>query len=160
MNKNLNLVEILKNVPIGTKLYSPLFGQVEFIGIDTTSVAQIMVQKQSSIDEEFVSRTLFYADGRYYEEYFESECLLFPSKDQRDWNKFKAPIPDKALVWCWDEAWKSVRTLRFYDAVNDTVFNIKGERNYDNPLIGYDYYERFQGEEPEWVIEARNNLKG
>ena len=30
MNENLNLMEILKNCPEGTKLYSPIIGEVEF----------------------------------------------------------------------------------------------------------------------------------
>ena len=30
MNENLNLVEILKDCPEGTKLYSPIIGEVEF----------------------------------------------------------------------------------------------------------------------------------
>ena len=30
MNENLNLVEILKDCPKGTKLYSPIFGEVKF----------------------------------------------------------------------------------------------------------------------------------
>ena len=33
MNENLNLVEVLKDCPEGTKLYSTIFGEVEFGGI-------------------------------------------------------------------------------------------------------------------------------
>ena len=33
----------------------------------------------------------FTGDGKYYLEYG-GECVLFPSKDQRDWSKFKAPV--------------------------------------------------------------------
>lgn len=39
----------------------------------------------------------FYKDGRYYRSYFNGECLLFPSKDKRNWDdvyflKDKAPV--------------------------------------------------------------------
>ena len=34
MNENLNLVEILKDCPEGTKLYSTVFGEVEFESIN------------------------------------------------------------------------------------------------------------------------------
>ena len=39
----------------------------------------------------------FYKDGRYYRSYSNGECLLFPSKDKRDWDnvcflKDKAPV--------------------------------------------------------------------
>ena len=36
MNENLNLVEILKDCPNGTKLYSSVFGEVELDHIDTS----------------------------------------------------------------------------------------------------------------------------
>ena len=44
MNENLNLVEILQDCPIGTMLYSPIFGQAEFVGINTMSVSRIEVK--------------------------------------------------------------------------------------------------------------------
>ena len=34
MNENINLVEILKDCPKGTKLYSTVYGDVEFDGIN------------------------------------------------------------------------------------------------------------------------------
>lgn len=37
MNENLNLVEILKDCPRGTKLYSTVYGDVEFYKIDLDS---------------------------------------------------------------------------------------------------------------------------
>ena len=41
MNENLNLVEILKDCPEGTKLYSPVFGEVEFESIQWCKVSNI-----------------------------------------------------------------------------------------------------------------------
>lgn len=41
MNENINLVEILKDCPKGTKLYSPIFGEVEFLGIKKDSPFQL-----------------------------------------------------------------------------------------------------------------------
>lgn len=156
MDNKLNLIELLKDVPKGTKFYSPMTGELTFINIFRPSNDSCYVEllRPSGVNMFFDSR------GRYFTDAPDGECLLFPSKDKRNWDDFKPPIPDKALVWCWNEDWKSVRSLRFYDAVNDSVFNTQGGRNYDNRLIGYDHYERFQGKEPEWVEEARNNLKG
>lgn len=34
MNKNLNLAEILKDAPKGTKLWSPLCGECELVAVD------------------------------------------------------------------------------------------------------------------------------
>ena len=38
MNENLNLVEILKDCPKGTKLWSPVWGRVTFETIDALTV--------------------------------------------------------------------------------------------------------------------------
>lgn len=85
MNENLNLVEILKDCPEGTKLYSPVFGEVEFESINDI-IGPIIVTTNTGNAE------CFTADGKMYT-YYNGECLLFPSKDQRDWSKFKPKQP-------------------------------------------------------------------
>ena len=85
MDKNINLIEILKDCPAGTKLYSPIFGEVTFMKIYKDNTFSIMVITSG---DEIVH---FSAKGQYYQSYDDSECLLFPSKDQRDWRKFSAP---------------------------------------------------------------------
>lgn len=77
-NQELNLVELLKDCPKGTKLYSPLFGEVEIRSID--DVIRITTNRSEV--------SMFYKNGQYYD-YPNTECLLFPSKDQRDWNVWK-----------------------------------------------------------------------
>lgn len=86
MNENLNLYTILKNVPKGTKLYSPLFGEVEFYKFDNGNFPVV------TLDTQRFERS-FCINGKYYEkdDFPDAECMLFPSKDQRDWSKFKAP---------------------------------------------------------------------
>ena len=86
MNENLNLVEILKDCPKGTKLYSPALGEVEFAGIDYCyRTYPIMVKTK---DGTFC----FTKQGKLCD-IKESECLLFPSKEQRDWSNFKLKKP-------------------------------------------------------------------
>ena len=85
MNENLNLIKILKNCPKGTKLYSIIFGEVEFEKIKEKSNYPIVC-----ITTDGVPNCDITADGRYYEDW-DGECTLFPSKDQRDWDKFTAP---------------------------------------------------------------------
>ena len=85
MNENLNLVEILKDCPEGTKLYSPVFGEVEFESINDI-IGPIVVTTNTGNAE------CFTADGKMHT-YYNGECLLFPSKDQRDWSKFKIKKP-------------------------------------------------------------------
>ena len=84
MNENLNLIEILKDCPQGTKLYSTVFGDVEFDRIDTILSHPIVV-RIGRIEDDHTET--FAADGRLYS-YHNGECVLFPSKEERDWSKF------------------------------------------------------------------------
>ena len=84
MNENINLTKILKNCPKGTKLYSLVSGEVYFSHIDKKVPDLIVVSLENGFDECYSS------DGRF-NYYFNGECVLFPSKEQRDWSKFTAP---------------------------------------------------------------------
>lgn len=82
MENKINIAKILKDFPKGTKLYSPIYDKVELLGVNIYSVYSIMTA--TSID-----RTgIFTSDGRLYEKYPTAECLLFPSREMRDWTKF------------------------------------------------------------------------
>lgn len=87
MNENLNLVEILKDCPKGTKLYSTVFGEVEFKSIEYCEYPINVFYNVKTRVLSFTKEGLFYSDG------VDGECMLFPSKDQRDWSKFKPNQP-------------------------------------------------------------------
>ena len=86
MNENLNLGKILKYCPKGTKLYSPALGEVDFAAINNNDRTYPIIVKTK--DGTFC----FTKQGKLYD-IEQSECLLFPSKDQRDWSKFKIKKP-------------------------------------------------------------------
>lgn len=77
METKINIAEILKNVPMGTKLYSPLFGNVYLIYIGEMFIT---VRHHSTTAN-------FYHNGRLYN-YEGTEPMLFPSREMRDWSKF------------------------------------------------------------------------
>ena len=88
MNENLNLAEILKDCPKGTKLYSTIYGDVELVKVylkDDEYPIEIEIGEGG--DTTYVAN-----DGRLLGD-FPGECTLFPSKDQRDWSKFKVKKP-------------------------------------------------------------------
>lgn len=88
MNENLNLVEILKYCPEGTKLYSTVYGDVELVRVyldDNTYPIEIKINEGS--DMIYITN-----DGRLFDD-FRGECTLFPSKEQRDWSKFNVKKP-------------------------------------------------------------------
>ena len=85
MNENIDLTEILKDCPKGTKLYSTIYGVVKFDEIDEFDKTYPISFKVTA--DSFSTVT---SDGRRFGD-FDGECTLFPSKEQRDWSKFKAP---------------------------------------------------------------------
>lgn len=77
METEINIVEIIKDKPANTKLYSPLFSEVFFSHVSGGYIAV----------EHHGGTSLFLSSGRFYD-YDGSEPLLFPSKEMRDWSKF------------------------------------------------------------------------
>ena len=87
MNENIDLTKILKYCPEGTKLYSTIHGEVTIItSNDTSQYYPISVRLNDKTVEVFTS------EGKLLNE-FDGECILFPSRDQRDWSKFKPKEP-------------------------------------------------------------------
>lgn len=83
MNENIDLTKILKDCPKGTKLYCPMLGEVYFKEIRSDDEYSIITIKGCH-------SATFTEEGFYYA-VADGECLLFPSKEQRDWSKFTAP---------------------------------------------------------------------
>ena len=82
----MDLTKILKDCPAGTKLYSTIFGDVKFSHIFKDSDCPIVLHTYKG-GVTFVTK-----HGRLNIDYEnEGECVLFPSKEQRDWSKFTAP---------------------------------------------------------------------
>lgn len=113
MNENINLIDILKDASIGTKLWPPICGECELSEVDITSEDYPILVECKDDDVSFRS------DGRYAN-YPKGECMLFPSKENRDWSTFKVPQkhkhfeafqkvlyksynnPNKELIWTAD----------------------------------------------------------
>ena len=82
MNENIDLTKILKNCPRGFKLYSAVHGEVTFLSIEDGEYPIGVLLNNDC--------TAYYSSsGKAFTSY--GECVLFPSKDQRDWSKFTAP---------------------------------------------------------------------
>ena len=62
---------------------------------------------------------------------------------------------DGQLVWCWDRDCSHYRELRFYDAKNKSTYYSSGKR------LGFNYnkYAPFEGNYPDWALEAFQTLK-
>ena len=86
MNENIDLTKILKDCPKGWKLYSSVYGDVSFQGIGDLVYPIQVSNKRAGV-------VLLSEKGRFL--IGVGECILFPSKDQRDWSKFTAPWYEK-----------------------------------------------------------------
>lgn len=132
MNENINLVEILKDCPEGVKLYSTIYGEEHFSHINKDSSYPIRTFEHS-----------YSLDGKLYNHY-EGECILFPSKDQRDWSKFKTSIKkwspaklqpfDKILVRDFDDSYWYIDLFGF---INKESTSVAGCSNYWDTAIPY-----------------------
>ena len=114
MNDNLDLTKILEGCPKGTKFYSTLFGEVEFVGISDGRIivncVRINRRSMFNVAGKYEMSELRYSDD-WGNHLHSDECLLFPSKDQRNWSKFER---------FWDKPKKEkfdVNTLQPFDKV-------------------------------------------
>lgn len=104
-NENLNLVEVLKKVPKGTKLWSPVIGECEFVGI--VKIYSNPIRCRNVGDE---SAYWYFTSNGCFLNCEGAECVLFPSKENRDWGTFKVPKAhkhfepfEKVLIRTWSE---------------------------------------------------------
>lgn len=84
MNENIDLTKILKDCPKGWEFHSSIYGKVYFEEMRKDEEYPVVALRSNRMYASF-SRV-----GKYDNEP-DSECCLFPSKEQRDWNKFAAP---------------------------------------------------------------------
>lgn len=82
----MDLVEILKDVPKGTKLWSSTFGELELIEVKLGGYQYPIRCKVCYSTSP--SEASFTKDGKYMSN-FDSECVLFPSRNCRDWGAFQ-----------------------------------------------------------------------
>ena len=94
----INIAELLKDAPKGMKLYSPLFGEVEYCYIGGTDRRIWVCTKASMRMFSKDGRYCFTHDGNTIES---TECLLFPSKECHTWKGWKPPIKSKFKVGDW-----------------------------------------------------------
>ena len=123
MNENIDLTKILKNCPVGTKLYSPIYGEIYFEEMRSNGKYPIITITKSIYAATFTKEGFYYADE-------DGECILFPSKEQRDWNKFTAP-------WYKKEKFDP-KTLNSFDRVL--------VRNYKTTKWRCEHFSHFDGD--------------
>ena len=129
MNENLDLTKILEGCPKGIDFYHTVYGTVLFNSIDLDSEYPIRFIVGKNQVNSVTKSGLAISD-------YKGECILFPSKDQRDWSKFerfwdkpkvekfnpKTLKPfDKVLVSDGDCYWKADLFSHIYDDITGVI---------------------------------------
>ena len=137
MNKNLNLVKILKDAPKGTKLWSPICGECEFIEVsDHAKYFRIVCNSDARY-------WAFLPDGKFAPK---GECMLFPSKENRDWSTFKVSEghkhfePFQRVLCAFDygyEIW-AADVYSHYDESTGKHILVSGYVANDNELVPFE----------------------
>lgn len=114
MNGNIDLTKILKDCPEGTTFWSDNYGIVQFkciIKSYTDPINYPILVKRTD------GHNVYYTKEGWHDISFPASCLLWPSKDCRDWNRFTAP-------WYKKEKFDP-KTLKPFDRVlaRDTSIN-------------------------------------
>lgn len=121
METKINIAKILKNKPKGTRLYSPIFGECVFCYV--REVTDDICVKHNDEKAFFSSEGLYNTLG---------ECLLFPSREMRDWSKFawkkgNVLISDCGFV-CIFKEWASDDYTKFNGCYFDGMPNAKTDK--------------------------------
>lgn len=128
MDAKINIAKILKDKPQGTKLYSSACGKCELKEADDKSF------KVSFYSSKFGfmngGEGTFDKNGNLYDD---GECIIFPSKEMRDWSKF---------------AWKKGDVLVSNDGGTEVIF----DKWYDDTYTNF-YSKHYLNSEDE------NNIK-
>lgn len=128
METKINIVEILKDKPQGTKLYSSACGECNLEEVEDKSFKISFYNSKFG----FMNGGEGYLDknGKLYDD---GECVVFPSKEMRDWSKF---------------AWKKGDVLVSNDGGTEVIF----DKWYDDTYTNF-YSKHYLNSEDE------NNIK-
>lgn len=105
--KDFDIYEILKCVPAGTELYTPICGKVAFTCLASSKEVIRTEDKNGGVH-------CFDKNGKWMEE---GEVMLFPSNEMRDWSKFAWKKGDVLAgsfgVLCIFEKWANADYTKF-----------------------------------------------
>lgn len=102
MTNDINVLEVLESKPNGTKLWCVLFGKCFLDGIDINNIRPIRIGIEKGDTFKLT------ANAKLGVKYIDGDCLLYPSKEMRDWSRF---------------AWKKGDILISSDGGTEVIFD-------------------------------------
>ena len=128
MKAKLNIANILKDKPSGTKLYADAFGELRLVKVDKVDTIYTRTKEGMLYS--------FYNDGKYDKN---GEPILVPSKEMRDWNKF---------------AWKKGDVLVSNDYGTEVIF----DKWYDDTYINFHCKHYLNSEDKNKILYYKESL--
>lgn len=158
MENKINIAEILKDCPKGMELYSPIYGKVELLEVDSNYEYSIKIVTGIERPGSFTTC------GRFYENYPSAECLLFPSREMRDWTKFfkrgDVVIKNGGSMAVVFDSWANDAYTEFNTTVNLYCDNNTGEEEVCDTLLFRKATEEECKqfiEKVEWALKGKYN---
>lgn len=130
MEKGLNIVAILKDKPVGLKFYSPTFGCVTFNGVHKDKVYFFSKDTNAHSVKQ---------NGKMFDD---GECIIFPSKEMRDWEKL---------------SWKKGDVLQNNDHNIQVIFDRFTSDTYE--MIRCKYWLKVDNGNEKFIIETNEFTK-
>ena len=149
MEQKLNIAKILKNKPRGTKLYSIIHGKCSFEAV-TDEIFKINFCTSKFGLTQSGECTLI----KFGNMYDGGECIIFPSKEMRDWSKFSWKKGDVLIS---SDGSIEVIFDKWYDDTY-TSFYCKHYLNSEdkNKIV---YYEEFLCTTAKYSLEDKNTVQ-
>ena len=149
MEQKLNIAEILKDKPRGTKLYSMIHGKCSFEAV-TDEIFKINFCTSKFGLTQSGECTLI----KFGNMYDGGECIIFPSKEMRDWSKFSWKKGDVLIS---NDGGTEVIFDKWYDDTY-TSFYCKHYLNSEdkNKIV---YYEEFLCTTARYSLEDKNAVQ-
>lgn len=149
MEQKLNIAKILKNKPRGTKLYSMIHGKCSFEAV-TDEIFKINFCTSKFGLTQSGECTLI----KFGNMYDGGECIIFPSKEMRDWSKFSWKKGDVLIS---NDGGTEVIFDKWYDDTY-TSFYCKHYLNSEdkNKIV---YYEEFLCTTARYSLEDKNTVQ-
>lgn len=126
MEEKINLVDIFKYVKEGTKFYCSTHGDVTFHSVLNADCIDYPLLFKSEFNNE-LSLDMY---GCYLKGI--GECIIFPSKENRDWSTFKPDYPIDTPMMVKDNSIDRNWRLRYYAGNNHCYSG--GRKEHDSNL--------------------------
>lgn len=157
MENKINIAEILRNCPKGTKLYSLLYGKCEFERISNNNEFPVVVH--SGIKTPSISFTKY---GHYLYEVEDADCVLFPSDKMRCWSKFfkrgDVVVDEDSETMVVFDGWANDDYTEFNTTINyDTISKVWDKEDICRTVL---FHKATDEERAEFIAAAEKHYGG